>query len=163
TASNGTGSRVTAAIPKTTESTRWPAPKRTASARTTGSDLAESIRREDRRIDVPDHSVGRFTKQHRCRQLRRRRCGLDAEPALPGAPEESARARIEPIDGQPVGCERPQPRPAPFDSLDGPVDRAFEAIDRDRDVDFLRRRVARVGFDLVVRAEPDRPVAFALE
>ena len=75
-----------------------------------------------------------------------------------------SRARgVEAVDRQPVGREAPEARPAPLDPLDRPVDHLLETVDRGRDVDLLRRRVARIGRDLVVRAEPDDAVALALE
>ena len=67
------------------------------------------------------------------------------------------------VDRQPVGREASEARPTALDRLDGPVDHALEPVDRDSDVDLLGRGVARIGRDLVVRAEPNRPVAFALE
>src|SRR3546814_2405503 len=80
--------------------------------------------------------------------------GLDAEPALAGAPEESRRDRIEPIDRKPIGREAAETRPAMLDSLDLPVDDLLETIDREGDVDFLGSAVAGRAGRLVMGAQP---------
>ena len=123
----------------------------------------ESRGRKIRRVDMRKRRIGRPAKKKRGRQLRRGGRSLDSKPALPRAPEEAGRASIEAVDRKPVGREGPEPRPASLDPLDRPVDDAFEAVDRGRDVDLVGRRVAWLGRDFVMRAEPDRPVALAFE
>ena len=110
-----------------------------------------------------DHRVRRLVEQQRRRQLRGRRRSLDPESALAGTPEKARFDRIEPVNWKPVGGEGAKACPAAFDSLDRPVDHALQALDRQRDVHLLGRGVAGRGRDLVVRAEPDTAVAFALE
>ena len=61
------------------------------------------------------------------------------------------------------GAKVLQARPFALDRLDRPVDRLLEPVDRDRDVDFLGRGVARIDRRLVERADPDAIVALALE
>ena len=61
------------------------------------------------------------------------------------------------------GAKVRKPGPFALDRLDRPVDRFFEAVDGDRDVDILGHGVARVGQRLVERADPDAVVALALE
>ncbi len=91
----------------------------------------------------------------RRRQRTCRRCGLDTEAALPDAPEEPRHLPVIAIDRQPVGCERPQSRPATLDTDDAQFARSLERIDGDGDVDFLGRGVARHIGDFVVRRHPD--------
>src|SRR4051794_32519831 len=110
-----------------------------------------------------DHRIGRFAQEQRSRELRCRRRGLDAEATLPRAPEELRNPRVEPVNRQPVGSKGAQPRPTAFDALDWPVDDSLKTVDRDGDVDFLGSRVAGRGRNFIVRAEPDRAVAFTLE
>ena len=110
-----------------------------------------------------DRPVRLFAEQNCGGELRCRRRGLDAEPALARAPEKAARVWIEPINRQAIRRERPQARPAPLDSLHRPVHDLLEPIDCGRDVDLLRRRIAGVRRDFVVRAQPDATVALALE
>ena len=71
--------------------------------------------------------------------------------------------RIEPEHRQAVGREAPEARPAAFDRLDRPVDDRLEAVDGGRNVELLGRCVAGVAGGLVVRADPDAIVRFALE
>src|SRR4051812_28042880 len=70
---------------------------------------------------------------------------------------------IEAENRQAVPSERSEAGPAALNMLDRPVDDTFETIDRGRNIDLFRRRVAWVRFDLVMRAEPDRTIALALE
>ena len=85
------------------------------------------------------------------------------KPPCPAHQKKPGSPRIEAVDRQPVGREAAQAGPAALDRLDRPVDHLLEPVDRGGDVDFFGRGVARVAVDLVVRAEPDAAVAFALE
>ena len=95
--------------------------------------------------------------------MSRGRRRLNAEAALPSAPEKARCRGIESVDGDAIRSEASQARPAPLDGLDGPVDHLLEPVDGRRDVDLFGRCVARIGLDLVVRAEPNRTFAFSLE
>src|SRR6478752_3022113 len=120
--SNGSGARAIAVIPRTTGSTRSPAPKPTTSGGISVFSLSlESLRREDVRVDVGDHRIGLIVQQHGCGEPGRGRRGLDSESALPGAPEESRHVRVETVNRQPVRSEAAKAGPAPLDPLDGPV------------------------------------------
>src|SRR5206468_6064073 len=88
---------------------------------------------------------------------------LDAESALPGAPEKSRTGRVKTQSRHTCGREGPQARPLPFDGLDWPIHDGLEVVDRPRHVDLLRSCVARLARRFVVRADPDPVVRFALE
>ena len=98
-----------------------------------------------------------------CCKSRGRRRGLDSEPALPRAPEEGPDFWIEAVNRDAVRSETSKARPAPLDRFHGPIDDLLEPVDCQGDVDFFWRSIAWVALDLVVRAEPDAPIAFALE
>src|SRR5207237_7481307 len=71
--------------------------------------------------------------------------------------------RIESEYRQPVRRKAPESRPTALDGLDRPIDDALKPVDRNRDVEFIGRRVARIRGSLVVRADPDPVVTLALE
>ncbi len=107
--------------------------------------------------------LGLSSRQHGCCQSCCRGRSLDAESALSRAPEERGHVRVEAVHRDPIGREASKAGPASFHCLYRPVDNLLEPIDRERDIDLLRRCVARIAVDLVVRAKPDAPVALALE
>ena len=84
-------------------------------------------------------------------------------PPCPTHQKKSGDIGIEAEFHAAVRGEGPEARPFALDRLDRPVDRLFEPVDRDSDVDFLGRGVAWVDRGLVERADPDAIVAFALE
>src|SRR5690348_127048 len=84
-------------------------------------------------------------------QFCRGRRGLDAESALTRAPEESRYVRVESVNRQAVRREAPETCPATLDALHRPVDHLLEPVDGSCDIDLVRRRVARLAGDFVVR------------
>src|SRR3982751_5194298 len=110
-----------------------------------------------------DACVTRLPKQDGSGKLGGGGSGLDAKSALASAPEESGRLNVKAIDGHAIGGEAPQPRPAALNPLDWPVNDAFETVNCSRYVDLFRGSVTRIRIDFVMRAQPDRLVAFALE
>src|SRR5690606_25346573 len=83
---------------------------------------------------------------------------LDAEAPLTGEPEEARLRRIEAVNRKPVRGEAAQARPLVLDRKNPPVDHLFEAVDGNRDVEFLGCGVARRARGFVVRAQPQLPM-----
>ena len=106
---------------------------------------------------------GRFVQAaaRRPSSPRRARSGCRTRPAR--RTRKIPAHRIEAVDRQPIGREAPQARPAALDPLDRPVDHLSKrsiAV-----ATSISSGAASHGslVDFVMRAEPDRPVALALE
>src|SRR5205085_3154453 len=141
-----------------TAPTLWPAPRPSDSrgpehplgwiSDNGSSSWIETSRRIRGRVDL----TPRPPEQKRCGKGRGGGRGLDAEPALPRAPEEAAPRAAIAIDRQPVGREAAEARPFVLDRDNPPVDDLLQPVDRDRDVQLVRRSVAGIAGRLVMRA-----------
>src|SRR5512139_619459 len=100
--------------------------------------------------------------QRRAKQ-RCRGCGLDTHAALPNAPEKAGVSRIESELHTAIRGKGSKARPLALDRFDRPVDRLFESIDGNCDVQLFSCRIARIDRRLVQRADPDAIVALTLE
>ena len=128
------------------------------------TELNASVASHDAATTIPrgDDESDAFDPEHRGRQtgvseMRRERAaqrevragfahrgaGLDAVATERGDPEKTSRRGIEPTHEPTVGNEGAQARPGPHRSLDPHRRGPFDAIDRNRDVEFFGLHIVR--------------------
>ena len=83
---------------------------------------------------MANECLGFHVEQQRGGERRGGRCGLDSEAALPRAPKETGRVRVEPVCGNARWREASKASPFALDRFDRPVDDGLKVMDRGGDI-----------------------------